>query len=462
MDMLLYRVKTTFEHRAVMEAKKRGIDYGVKLNAYIEDNKLWFVFIDTNDETEYSITIPVPYEYKDIVLINNNEVKRAVGKYYIKNEDRVIDYAEIMHSIICGNPTGIIHTVPIKKSIFIQQIIYSFKNNNTSVIIYNLQKAINEVINRLPLYTTDLNSWVMNHRLFVIDEEFDDLKSPVKTLEYQINKSEILFHKGWTSVGLSDSAMADKNYILTEDIRKLTPFGLGYHNPQRNLYSTLAMKGDEYPIIRSKSAQDLMDKGISRKGWNFFTLFVDIPDVFEDQILVDMSHINKYITYTQKIQCFGEVVVQIGEEIKTDQIIEINNNTECRFETLCDTAIVKEIFKSKVSVGNIQTEVSNLIIEYKKYFKDGVKLTNTHGNKGVIRLKKLGYATHPVTKEKIKIDLIVSAKSTKKRKNYGQIIEALTNNLTNNTELVIADDFNQDPETIIDRVTKDGFINDGK
>jgi len=462
MNSLLYNVKTTFEHRAIIEAKKRGIDYGVKLNTYIKHNKLWFIFIDTKDETKYSVTIPVPYKKNGVVLINNNEVKRSVGKYYIKNEDRIVEYSDIMYSIICGNPTGLIQTVPIKKSLFIQQIIYSFNNNNTSVIIYNLQKAINEIINKLPLHTTNLNSWVMNHRLLIIDKEFDDLQNPVKKLDYQITKSKQLFYKNWTSIGLSDSAMADKNYILTEDIRKLTPFGMYYHNPQRNLYSTLSMKGDEYPLIKSESAQKLMDKGISRKGWNFFTLFVDIPDVFEDQILVDISHANKFITYTKKIQCFGKVIVKVGQKIETGQTIEINNDKKNKFNIICDSAKISKISKSKINIGNIQTEISNLIIEYKKYFKDGVKLTNTHGNKGVIRLKKLGYATHPVTREKIKIDLIVSAKSIKKRKNYGQIIEALTNNLTNNSEFIVSDEFQQNPKEIIDRVIKDGFVDDGK
>ncbi len=462
MDSLLYNVKTTFEHRAIMEAKKRGIDYGVKLNAYIKHNKLWFIFIDTKDGVEYPITVPIPYKENGVVLINDNEVKRSIGKYYIKNEDRIIEYTDVIYSIICGDPTGFIQTVPIKKSLFIQQIIYSFNNNNTSVIIYNLQKAINEVINKLPLYTTDLNSWVMNHRLFIVDKEFDDLRNPMKKLDYQTNKAKQLFHKGWTPIGLSDSAMADKNYILTEDIRKLTPFGMYYHNPQRNLYSTLAMKGDEYPLIRSESAQKLMDKGISRKGWNFFTLFADIPDVFEDQILVDITHANKFVTYTKKIQCFGEVTVKVGQKIETGQVVEINNNRENKFDTICDSAIISRISKSKINVGNTQVEVSNLIVKYKKYFKDGTKLTNTHGNKGVIRLKKLGYAIHPVTKEKIKIDIIVSAKSIKKRKNYGQIIEALTNNLTNNNEFIVSDEFQQSPKEIIDRVIKDGFVNDGK
>jgi len=462
MTSLLYKIKTTFENRAIMEAKKRGIDYEVKLDTYIEENKLWLTFIDTKDETKYSITIPMPYKESGIVLINNNEVKRAVGKYYIKAEDRIIEYLDVIYSIVCGNPTGFIQTVPIKKSLFIQQIIYSFRNNNTSVIIYNLQKAINEIINKLPLHITNLNSWVMNHRLFIIDEKFNDIQNPIKKLKYQINKTKDLFHKGWTPIGLSDSTMADKNYILTEDIRKLTPFGIYYHNPQRNLYSTLAMKGDEYPLIKSESAQKLIDKGISRKGWNFFTLFVDIPDVFEDQIMIDISHLDKYITYTKKIQCFGDVIVKVKEKIKTGQVIEINNNKKNRFNIFCDSAVVSKITKSKVNIGNIQTEVNNLIIEYKKYFKDGIKFTNTHGNKGVVRFKKLGYAIHPVTKKETKIDVIVSAKSIKKRKNYGQIIEALTNNLTNNTELVVSDNFQQDPKTIMDRITKDGFIDDGK
>jgi len=133
MDLLLHNVKTMFENRAIMEGKKRGIDYGVKLDAYIENDKIWFDFISTKDETKYSITVPIPYTENGITLINNNEVKRAVGKYYIKNEDRIIEYKDVIQSIICENPTGLINTVVIKRSIFLQQIIYSFNNNNTSV-----------------------------------------------------------------------------------------------------------------------------------------------------------------------------------------------------------------------------------------------------------------------------------------------------------------------------------------
>jgi len=462
MDLLLHNVKTMFEHRAIMEGKKRGIDYGVELNTYIDQNKIWFDFISTKDKTKYSITVPIPYTENGITLINNNEVVRAVNKYYIKNEDKIIEYKDVIHSIICKKPTGFIKTVVIKKSIFLQQIIYSFNNNNTAVIVYNLQKAINEIINKFPLHTTNLNSWVMNNRLIVIDEEFDKFKDPMKVLNYQINKAITLFDKGWTPVGLSDSAMADKNYMLTENIQKLTPFGLYYHNPQRNLYSTLGMQGDENPIIKSRSAQNLIDKGISRTGWNFFTLFVDIPEVFKDQILIDKSHRNKFTIHTSKIQCFGLVLVKEGDELEYDQVIEINNKVKKYFNIICDKAVVIKKTIEHINVGNVQTTVTNVTVEYKRYFKDGLKLTNTHGNKGVIRLKDLGYAIHPITKLKTKIDLIVSAKSIKKRKNYGQLLEALLNNLNNNKKYIVSDNFKQELSEIINRVTKDGFINDGK
>jgi len=168
------------------------------------------------------------------------------------------------------------------------------KNGNASVVAYRFQQAVNEIVNKMPLHQTEMNSYVMNNRLVVVDEEFDSLVTPAQRLEYQVNKARRYFARGWTSIGLSDGTLADKNYILKLDLRKLSPFGMKYHNPQRNLYSTLGMVGDELPIIHSQSSKDLLDRGITRKGWNLFTAFVDIPDIFEDQIVVSEDLTNLF------------------------------------------------------------------------------------------------------------------------------------------------------------------------
>jgi len=431
-----------FIARTDIEGKKKNVDFGIELNTKFENGSLWFIFSKNNDH--HSFNIPIPYEDNGVFLIKQNEVRRAVCPYFIRKDDLTLSYFAVMQKIVCDDTTDFIPKALIKKIPFIQQIVYSYSNGNISTIIYNLQRAINEVINKMPLHETYLNSWVMNRRLVIIDPIFDSCKSPEDRLAYQIEKNRAYFDRGWTSIGLADGNLADKNYILTRDIRHLTPFGMHYHNPQRNLYSTLGMKGDELPKVRSQSMQDLMDQGITRKGWNFFTLFVDIPDVFEDQIMVDLEHKDKYITYEKRYECFDKLHVHKGKVIKKGQILSTSNSgTIKKFDINCDKARVKRITKSATNVGGTITEVSNVVIEYKRNFRDGVKLTNLHGNKGVIRMKDLGYAIDPRTGKSRKIDVIVSAKSIKKRKNFGQILEALLNNTQEDVK-VIPDNYKVD------------------
>ena len=441
-ELLRSSVIEQFIARTDVEGKKKNIDFGIKLTTKVNDGSLWFIL--SKDEEQHSFNVPIPYEDNGVFLIKQNEVRRAVCPHFIREDDLILSYFAVMQKIICDNPEGIIPEVFIKKAPFIQQIVYSYNNGNTSTIIYNLQRAINEVINKMPLHVTYLNSWVMNRRLLIIDPAFANLKSPEERLAYQIEKNKTYFDRGWTSIGLADGNLADKNYILTCDIRHLTPFGMHYHNPQRNLYSTLGMKGDELPNVRSQSMQDLMDQGITRKGWNLFTLFVDIPDVFEDQIMVDIKHIGKSITYEKRYECYDKLHVHKGKAIRKGQILSTSNaGTIKKFNIDCDKAKVKEIIKATTNVGGTITEVFNVIVEYKRNFRDGVKITNLHGNKGVIRMKDLGYAIDPRTGKTRKIDIIVSAKSIKKRKNFGQLLEALLNN-TKEGPTIIPDNYQVD------------------
>ena len=59
--------------------------------------------------------------------------------------------------------------------------------------------------------------------------------------------------------------------------------------------------------------KELMDKGVTRTGWNLFTVFLDTKDVWEDQILVDTAHLNKFASYTKRYQCYGELKVAEGD-----------------------------------------------------------------------------------------------------------------------------------------------------
>lgn len=466
-DNLIASISKQFYNRAVIEVQNGGGTPNVTLKQSILDNILWLQF--TGAQTSISVTIPLPFIENEISFIKNNEVVRATCNYWIEKDQAELDYIAIMYNIVCANASNLISSDLVKGYPFLQQVIYSFKNGNPAIIAYRFQRAINEIVNSMPLHTTNLNSWVMNKRLIVIDEEFDKINSPDVCLAYQVNKAKKYFDKGWTSIGLSDGALATKNYILTTELRKLSPFGPRYHNPQRNLYSTLGMKGDELPIIRSKSMQDLMDNGISRTGWNLFTLFADVPDIFEDQIIVDNIHKDKFVTYTKRYQIFGKLTVKVGDVLKKGDKIAISPDDEIKIFTIgCSYAKVSSISEATANVGGEQLPMYNVIIEYKQKFKDGLKLTNVHGNKGVIRLMDLGYAIDPRTNKERKIDIIVGAKTIGKRKNYGQLMEAMLNCIMGSKDgeiskepIVVQDDWSVPIEGIKTVLKQHDFNADG-
>jgi hypothetical protein len=452
-----------FHSRTQVEGRKQGVDFGITLKTAKKGGAHWFTF-SKNDE-EHSFSVPILFEENRILFIEQNEVRRAVCPYFIKTEDMILDYYSIMQRIVLDSPAGLVESIAVKKSPFIQQIVWSFANGNTSAIIYNLQRAINEIVNKMPLHDTLLNSYVMNHRLIIVDPRFKCLQNdPALELEYQINKNREFFDRGWTSIGLPDGTLVDRNYLLTIDIRHLAPFGMKYHNPQRNLYSTLGMKGDELPNVRSQTQQELINAGIVRKGWNLTTLFVDVPDVFEDQIMVDISHQSKFINYRKRYQCYGALKVEKGQKIKKGQTLSISDKaTTKRFDVLCDSAVVHNIEESVANVGGVETPVYNVIISYRRYLRDGVKFTNMHGNKGVIRMKELGYAVDPRTGETRKIDVIVSARTIRKRKNPNQLLEAIVNNITPDDQkpIVIDDHYSAPMEYVKESLKNAGFPEDG-
>ena len=441
--------------------RSRNKDFGVNFNIEVKNSQIWLIF--SKEDSVYTVTMPIPYVKNGVVLISNNGVERALSNHFIEEEQRELDYFGLMHRIICGDTTGLIPEFLVKKGPYINQIARAFRFDYVSTVIYNMQRAINEIVNKMPLHETDLTSFVMNQRLIIVDPSFDTIRDPGDRLEYQIEKNKKYFGYGWTSMGLSDGVLADKNYILKDDIRKLTPFGLRHHNPQRNLYSTLPMKGDEDPLVRSQSMQNMMDNGVGRKGWNWLTAFVDIPDVFEDQIMVDKSHKNKSITYTKRIQCFGKVLVQKGDLLKWKHPLSVAKDGEVKtFNTVADRAVVEDVIEAQMNIGGVPTKTHNVMVKYQRKLKDGTKITNLHGNKGVIRLKDLGYAIDPKTGEERKIDVIVSCQSIKKRKNFGQILEALMNVAYGEDKVkVIGDKAKTSVEKIEKRLLSSGYPEDG-
>ncbi|RLF88018.1 hypothetical protein DRN34_00345 [Thermococci archaeon] len=455
-EWLQNRIESYFFARGTAEMQKCGSKCNIRMLPSVVDNDLWLTF--TNGKETHSVTLPLPVEENSVWFVDQHEVRRALCNYFVENTGGTLDYWTTMYYIICGDPTGIVSKPYVKKTPFIQQIIYSFQNENTATIIYNLQRAINELVSKMPLHKTFMNSWMMNRRLAFIDPLFDELSSPKERLDYQTTKAKKYFDRGWTALGLSDGVLADKNYILTDDVRRYTPFGLRWHNPQRNLYSTLGMLGGEKPLIRSESMEKLIKQGVERTGWNWFTLFADIPDNFEDQIVVDVSHANKTITHHRRFQCFGELSVKPGEKLKYGAILSRNVDGGIqKFDTVADSAKVDKITLSYTNIGGIPTVVHNVIVAYKLKMRDGTKITNFHGNKGVIRLKPLGHAKDPRTGELVKIDVIVSAKSIGKRKNFGQLLEAMVNNITNDQGLVVKDDFQQPLAEIQAALVNHGF-----
>lgn len=469
-QFLINAINTQFTARAITESQKHDLESGITLDINIDqDNVLWLNFSKATEG--HSITIPMPFVKDGVVLIQQNEVVRAICPFWLEQEQREIDYIDAVYTIVLGKPMGVVPDEMMKKTTtFLQSMIYSFKDKNTYVIAYRFQQAINELVHRMPLHETVMNSFIMNNRLMIVDYKFEEISNPDDKLHYQVKKAKKYFDHGWTSIGLSDGTLADKNYLLKTDLRKFSAFGECYHNPQRNLYSTLGMKGDELPIIRSRSMQNLMDCGITRKGWNMFTAFVDIPDIFEDQIMVDESHADKFVTYERRYQLFGTVVVKVGDVIRTGDLLGLSpGNERVLFEAECDTAKIQKIAETWTSVGGVPTKSSNVVVSYTRNFRDGVKITNTHGNKGIIRLKKLGYAIDPRTGEKRKIDVIVGAKTVGKRRNYGQVMEALTNDILEADAvdgevkpIVLEDTWSQPIEEVKAGLERRGFNKNGQ
>jgi len=442
-ESFINTVTSQFTNRTSVEARKDKNGENKFKNANmtvdIKDNLIWFSINISGDS--FHVTVPIPFIDNGILFIESNSVKRAVCNFFEIASDTEITYIEIMKRIFVGDPTGIVtsyiavkagNTVNKKgNSSNIQQLAWAIANDNLSIKIYRLQKLINEVVNGMPLHETMMNSFVMNKKLTLIDPNFDTISNPKDQLDYQVGKNDFYFNRGWTSIGLSDGTLVNKNYILKEDLRKYTPFGLHHHNPQRNLYSTLCMKGDELPLIASQSGKDLIDIGIERTGWNLFTAFIDVPGTYEDQILVDTVHRDKFTEKSRRFQCYGKLAVKTGDVLEYGQALAITEaGVVEKFDIISDVAVVKVINKVTLSVGNIEVIAHNIIVITKRYAVDGTKFTNQHGNKGVIHfIDGLGYAIDPATGLKRRIDLIVSAKTIKKRKNFGQVLEMVYNNI---------------------------------
>lgn len=419
------------------------LDVDAVMETVILDNVLWITFRDGN--ISKSVRIPFPHRTESgLELITNNDVTRVVCDYWLEKEQRRLKYHDIIETLLCDDVNKVIPHLRSGSS-FVSKIIHAFRQDTVAYMVASLQRLINGVVNNMPLHETDMNSWAMNHRLMIIDPAFDCINDPTERLEYHVNKNRKYYEKfGWTSIGLSDGVLAEKNVILTTDLRDHTPFGR-HHNPQRNLYSTLSMKGDELPRMRTKSMQRLIDRGITRKGWNLVTAVLDTPLTFEDQILVDKRHLSLSHKVEKRYVIYGETLyVRKGEQVRTNDKLGVSNDGEAVIMRMrCDSAYVLSIKKGTTDVGGESTDIIVITIIGRRFLRDGSKFSNLHGNKGIVKFVDLGHAIDPSNGDTLCIDVMVSATSVNKRANFGQLVEALANNLTPEKVkyLVLDDDY---------------------
>lgn len=452
------------------------LDVDAVLETLVRDDVLWVTF--RNSTISKSLRIPLPHITESgLELLTNNDVTRVLCDYWLEKEQKRLKYHKIIETLLCDDINRIMPRFKSGSS-FISKIVRAFKQEAMAYMVASLQKLVNEIVNNMPLHEMDMNSWAMNHRLIFIDPAFDFISDPNDRLEYQVQKNRKYYElHGWTGIGLSDGVLADKNVILTTDLRRQTPFGF-YHNPQRNLYSTLSMKGDELPRMRTRSMQKLINRGISRKGWNLVTAVLDTPLNFEDQILVDRRHLSLSHIVEKRYIIYGKTVyVKKGDEIKTGDKLGVSNDGETVIMRMrCDEAHITSVKKSETDVGGEIVDIFAVTVEGKRFLRDGSKFSNLHGNKGIVKFLDLGTAINPRTGRAVPIDVIISAKSVNKRANFGQIIEALANNVTDketrndNVEMledeygeymVLDDDYTVDMSKIKNSLKEHGCPEDG-
>jgi hypothetical protein len=419
-----------------VEVEGQQTDYAVFFNFAFEDRK-------------FDILIPTPYEDRNGNSIIGDTVQRCEGSWVIG--DKIYRYLDFIQHILCNRIDGLFDVTTTSSQIARLTKLHQYIN--PSLIVRSAQRLIDAVTNSLPLSEAPLKDYFMNKRVMLVDSRFKGL-TPQKKLLYQIEK-EIKFFP-WSGIGLSDGSAAENNYLLMDRIQNFTPFNV-YDNPMRNLYSTLGMKGVEGPLIFTEEEDRL---GAKRTGMNLVTVFLDHPNNYEDQIIMSNRFLKESISEPRRITTFGTVLVEKGQKIQSGQVLALEpNQTKTTFETACDEAVVEDILQGFTYFNGNKIQIHTLIIKLTRNFKHGFKITNRHGNKGVVIFDDTGFALDPV-KGKIPVDIIVSARSVEKRKNYGQILEALTNNLKDDSYIKISSDFKVSMGKLSERLIAKGYAPD--
>jgi hypothetical protein len=440
--------------RMISRARKSGSKIPrIHMSHNVVGNNVHFTFAGGDQSSVLSI--PVPYKSTTGAnVINSSDCVVRILNTYMVNTSNVegqdnfveMDYIEYIIWKI-GNTT------------LIERISRETMQGGLALAVGQVQRHIDsEIINALPLSETPVNDWAMNMRVVFVDPIFSQL-TPDQILQYQVEKNKKWFP--WTSMGLSDGVLV-KNYILKEDLKKYTPFGEKLHNPQRNLYQTLGMKGDNTPILETSSADKLSASGITRHGWTLMTAFLDTPDTFEDQIIVDNRLKDLSVTEHRRFTSFGGVLVNTGDLLIYGAILSIEpSGEEQLFEVHNDGAVVESIKPSVANIGGSVHNINIITVAITRKFKEGTKITNRHGNKGVIRFADLGYVVDPI-RGKVPLDIVSAGTSVKRRKNFGQILEALTTLVLGiDNKIVVDDAYAPSTEEVSAGLVKHGYSTDG-
>jgi len=455
-------LKTTAEeHLRRFNSRLRGGGRSLDLiiEASEDEHNCYLTFRAKEEKAALIIPRPRVDGFGNMVIGDRND--RALCPFMLvsNGQPQHVSYQKLIGILLSSN---IEELFPEQgKRNFIDKILWGFMSSRGRLATNLCQRFLNlNLFNALPLSGTPMQNWAMNHRLMIFDPEFDKLR-PDEKLEYQKRKNELLFP--WSSIGLSDGAAAVKNYILQVDLKQFTAFGPRHHNPIRNLYQTLGMKGEESPQVISKSMAKLEKQGIARGGWNWMTVFMDLPLNFEDQILVSRRHAGKTVSYRRSFTIFGEEAVMEGDNILKGRILGVNEDeSPVVFDVNCDHAKVLEVKDGSVPFDGRDQPVRVVTLEVVYSFKEGFKITNQHGNKGIVILEDLGTVTDPIRGE-IPIDVIVSAKSVQKRKNFGQILEVMTTMLHGpDKRIVVPDDIEVSVEEISAALERRGLPSDGR
>lgn len=441
----------------------RQLDLSVKVD---RDERTHQVRLWTKSEIGY-LTIPYPRQDQsgNWLLGNRNDRVLCPMMLVLNGQARHISYEQMVLYLLFGNLEELFPSRGPGNCV--DRILRAFLLGQEGgrlgatgrLATDQCQRFLNlELLHTFPLTGTPMQDWAMNRRLMIFDPSFDVLRPEAK-LAYQKRKNELLYP--WGSIGLSDGAAATKNYLLQADLKQYTAFGR-HHNPIRNLYSTTGMKGDEKPLVISHSAANLETKGIARGGWNWMTAFLDLPFNFEDQILVDRRHASKQISYRRSFTIYGMPLVKEGDTIRKGRVLGLNaDQSETRFELDCEHARVLTVEESVVPFDGLDEPVVIVTLEVTYCLREGVKITNQHGNKGIIVLADLGTVQDPVRGE-IPLDVLVSARTVQKRKNFGQVLEAFTTLLHGPEKRhVISDDLVVEEEQVRQALARAGYPEDG-